>query len=370
MASPLVNNTVRHWLLHRTGQQQPVVANPIVDQYPRNAHTLLSSILQQDVCFNASASTTNSSSGRGSGASSPTAKSGTSSGLTPPTTDDSNFDYDGSSLNKSPTKTATDFRVKPSTSFTVNNILGASIEHGHHDMQMSGSSPYLMVPLPIAGHPNAVAPMSFQQHHNMLTLPGLYPMNQMPYAPYGPIYSTPLNYQFGLKGSAFTPVNGSRQPHSLNFKSEAENGNQRTSPVVESSINGINDRLSNSTINTNPATSTAPKFEPLLPPYSNNLQIVVDSVSAASSPLMNGSQISSYDGSHDSPLSNASRSNSPNCIPLPANSNAKCLVCDDKASGYHYGVVSCEGCKVSFVNTFSLRMKSAILLVRFGNTVC
>ena len=24
----------------------------------------------------------------------------------------------------------------------------------------------------------------------------------------------------------------------------------------------------------------------------------------------------------------------------------KCKVCDDKASGYHYGVTSCEGCKV------------------------
>lgn len=25
-----------------------------------------------------------------------------------------------------------------------------------------------------------------------------------------------------------------------------------------------------------------------------------------------------------------------------------CKVCGDKASGYHYGVTSCEGCKVSF----------------------
>lgn len=27
--------------------------------------------------------------------------------------------------------------------------------------------------------------------------------------------------------------------------------------------------------------------------------------------------------------------------------NAKCSVCNDDASGFHYGVDSCEGCKVS-----------------------
>ena len=32
----------------------------------------------------------------------------------------------------------------------------------------------------------------------------------------------------------------------------------------------------------------------------------------------------------------------------PSKSFVPCKVCGDKASGYHYGVTSCEGCKVSF----------------------
>ena len=36
--------------------------------------------------------------------------------------------------------------------------------------------------------------------------------------------------------------------------------------------------------------------------------------------------------------------------PLPRLSEELCLVCGDRASGYHYNALTCEGCKGEFID--------------------
>ncbi|MFH4979404.1 hypothetical protein AB6A40_006113 [Gnathostoma spinigerum] len=48
--------------------------------------------------------------------------------------------------------------------------------------------------------------------------------------------------------------------------------------------------------------------------------------------------------------------NSPMLLPIPSNREV-CVVCEDKASGFHYGVMSCEGCKGFFRRTVQKNME-------------
>lgn len=48
--------------------------------------------------------------------------------------------------------------------------------------------------------------------------------------------------------------------------------------------------------------------------------------------------------------------------PTPRQQEELCLVCGDRASGYHYNALTCEGCKGKYVFNFFLKMQIYLII--------
>ncbi|CAG5123484.1 unnamed protein product, partial [Candidula unifasciata] len=57
------------------------------------------------------------------------------------------------------------------------------------------------------------------------------------------------------------------------------------------------------------------------------------------------------------------------CAGIPGEGHILCKICGDKASGFHYGVFSCEGCKVSIVLNL-IRGRRQCLIMRISRNRC